>query len=176
MSTPRYSAAGLRPLELRQAEVVDVSESRRLVELIVMPYERPALVPHAGRMIEEVCARGAFTWGEATRVNRDHRLERTVGAVESFRPDEPDGLGATLRIARTPLGDETLELAAAGCLDGSAGFRPVEARWERGETTARRRRLLRAFLAHIALTPEPAYAEARVTAVRAWHLEREAGF
>lgn len=166
MTDPPDNLAILAALETRQAQVVDVSAGERLVEILVMPWERPALVPHGGRMIEEIFTRGGLVWGEATRVNRDHRLDRTVGLVEEFDTERPDGLGASVRIARTPLGDETLTLAADGCLDASAGFRPIEASWERGEVTARRRRVIRGWLQHVGLTPEPAYGEARVLAVR----------
>jgi len=157
------------PIEIRSApEPVDVSISERLIELIVMPYETPALVHHKGRMIEEICSVGAFDGIERqtnrVRVNRDHERQRTVGRAVRFYPRDPQGLLAHVRIARTPLGDETLALASDGCLDASAGFgvEPDGERWEARD----RRRLTRLFLDHIALTPDPAYVDANVLAVR----------
>jgi HK97 family phage prohead protease len=157
------------PIEIRSApEPVDVSLAQRLIELIVMPYERPALVEHKGRMIEEVCSPGAFDGiqrqGNRVRVNRDHKRERTVGKALAFFPDSPEGLVAQVKVARTPLGDETLALAEDGCLDASAGFgvKPNGERWE----TRDRRRLTSLYLDHIALTPDPAYVDANVLAVR----------
>jgi phage head maturation protease len=57
-----------------------------------------------------------------------------------------------------------LALAADDCLDASAGFRvlPGGETWE-GRS---RRRIVKAWLDHIALTPDPAYTDARVLAVR----------
>jgi phage head maturation protease len=73
-------------------------------------------------------------------------------------------LVAELRIAQTPLGDETLALADEDCLDASAGFAPMSG----GETWPERdwRRVTKAFLGHIAMTPDPAYSGAGVLAVR----------
>jgi phage head maturation protease len=70
-----------------------------------------------------------------------------------------------LRISRTPLGDETLELADDGVLDASIGFAPMVdgVRWN----TRTARTITRAFLHHIALVPYPAYKGANVLAVRA---------
>lgn len=155
------------PVEIRSAATAAVSVARRVIALVVMPYESVAVVPHQGRMIEEVCSRGAFnelrTSTRRVTVNRDHQLERTVGLVEEFHPDRPEGLVAEIRIARTPLGDETLTLADEGILDCSAGFMVRAQRWE----GSRRRRLTDVHLHHVALTPDPAYEDARVLAVGA---------
>jgi hypothetical protein len=97
-------------------------------------------------------------------VNRDHDESRTCGRAVRFDPDNDAGLIAEGRIARTALGDEKLALAEDDCVDGSAGFRvePRGARWE----TRDRRRLTRLWLRHIAMTPDRAYVDARVLAVR----------
>jgi len=162
---PDRPLAGGR-LEYRSATTVDVWNSGREIELVVMPYESEAAVPYEGRMIAEVCDRHAFDGHEREtrqiRVNRDHARERTVGRVTWLDPHNPLGLLARLKISRTPLGDETLALAADDCLDASAGFRPLKEHWE----GRNRRRLLRCWLDHVALTPDPAYKSARVLAVR----------
>ena len=153
---------------LRAAKLVDVSFPERTLELIVMPYETEAHVGYQGRMVTEVISRGAFDGIERranrVRVNRDHALERTVGRALAFHPSREEGLVAEVKIANTDLGQETLELAADGCLDASAGFLPMRGamRWE----TRARYRVSKAWLGHIALTPEPAYEGARILAVR----------
>lgn len=156
-------------IEHRAAEVVAVSFPERTIELVVMPYEREALVMHEGRMIREVCSRGAYAGIERranrVRVNRDHDVTRTVGRAVAFHPSRDEGLVAELRIAKTDLGEETLTLAEEGLLDASAGFAPMPGgvHWVNREL----RRLTKCWLAHVAMTPDPAYADARVLAVRA---------
>ena len=155
-------------LWLRDAQVTGVSFPDRTLELIVLPYEQPASVGWEGRIVKETISRGAFDGIERRanriRVNRDHMLARTVGRALAFHPSRPEGLVAEVKIARTELGDETLELAADECLDASAGFLPMAngMKWE----TRSAYRITKGWLGHIALTPEPAYEGARVLAVR----------
>jgi HK97 family phage prohead protease len=156
-------------LEFRAATQLGVSFPNRTIELVVMPYEEPALVAHGDRMVTEICSAGAFAGIERranrVRVNRDHDLTRTVGRAVAFHPSRSEGLIAELRIAQTPLGDETLQLADEEILDASAGFLPMPGGevWE----TRSRRRLNKLWLGHIAMTPDPAYMGANVLAVRA---------
>jgi len=155
-------------LELRSAELVGVSFPERMIELIVMPYEREAVVAYQGRMIREIVSRGAFDGIERranrVRVNRDHDVTRTIGRATRLHPSREEGLVAEIRVARTELGTETLALADEGLLDASAGFLPMPG----GEVWRDRthRRLTRIWLGHIAMTPDPAYDQARVLAVR----------
>jgi HK97 family phage prohead protease len=164
-------------LEYRTATVVGTSFPDRIIELIVMPYEQMTVADYRGRMVHEVFHRGAFDGIERRanriRVNRDHDVKRTVGRAVRLHPSRDDGLVAELRIAKTPLGDETLELADQECLDASAGFLPMPGgeRWE-GRTV---RHLDRAWLGHIAMTPEPAYQDARVLSVRSASLTEAPG-
>ncbi len=155
-------------VETRSAQLDGVRFSERLIDLIVMPYGVEALVPHAGRMIREICERGAFEQISAERrrftVNRGHNLDALVGKAIAFDPDAEDGLRATVLISPTPLGDETLQLAADGILDASAGFKVKSETWHEGRSL---RRIGRAWLHHIAMVPDPAYEDARVLAVRA---------
>lgn len=160
-------------MRFRTAEQIGVSYPKRIIELIVSPYETEALVQHEGRMIKEIFSRGAYDGIERranrVRVNRDHDLARTVGRAVAFHPSREEGLVAELRIAATDLGDETLALAEEECLDASAGYLPMPNGevWE----TRNRVRVTRAWLGHIAMTPDPAYETARVLAVR--HSDRE---
>jgi hypothetical protein len=164
-------------LEYRSATLAGVSYPRRTIELIVMPYEQPGIVTYHGREIVEICSRGAWDGVQRragkVRVNRDHRVDRTVGKAIEFHPSREDGLVAQLRIARTELGDETLTLADEGILDASAEFsllmdeatgraRKDAEVWE----TRSRRRLNHLWLAGIGLTPDPVFEGANVLAVR----------
>ncbi len=155
-------------LEYRAVTQLGVDFPKRIIELVVMPYEIEALVEYQGRMIREVCAAGAFDGIERRanriRVNRDHDVTRTVGRAVALHPSREEGLVAEIRIAQTPLGDETLTLADEEILDASAGFLPMPGgeKWE----GRNHRRLEKLWLGHIAMTPDPAYADARVLAVR----------
>src|SRR5262245_40113961 len=155
-------------LRFRSARLEGVSFPKRIIELMVTPYEEPALVPHQGRMVTEIFSRGAYDGIERRanriRVNRDHVVERTVGRALRFRSGEA-GLAAEIRIAQTELGDETLALADEDCLDASAGYLPMGPDGESWEER-NRVRIRKAWLGHIALVPEPAYESARVLAVR----------
>ncbi len=156
-------------LRTRAAEVLGVSFPDRTIELVVIPYEQEAVVRYGSRMVRESVARGAFDGIERranrVRVNRDHELQRTVGRAIAFHPSRENGLVADVRIARTDLGDETLTLAEDGILDASAGFLPMPG-GEQWSDMRKRVRITKAWLGHIALTPEPAYDGAEVLAVR----------
>jgi HK97 family phage prohead protease len=155
-------------LEIRAAQIDDVAFPQRLIRLIVMPYDTETTVAYKGRMITEICARGAYDGIERranrVRVNRDHEVSRTIGRATAFHPNRDEGLVAELRIANTPLGDETLTLADEGILDASAGFgvMPGGETWK-GQS---HRTLTKLWLGHIAMTPEPAYETANVLTVR----------
>lgn len=155
----------------RRVTELDVSFPERTIELVVMPYEEETVVEHPQRpgvAVVEVCSRGAYDGIERRanriKVNRDHRDDRICGRALTLMPSRTEGLVGRLKIARTTLGDETLELAADDCLDASAGFRPMDGgiTWE----TRSRCRLTKCFLGHVALVGEGAYVGAKVLAVR----------
>jgi HK97 family phage prohead protease len=157
------------PLQLRTAATSDVRYHDRVVELVAAPYETPTVVYEPGRRYEETFAYAAFR-GEERRADRikvlrDHRHERAVGRTIRLDPYDQRGLIAELRISKTPLGDETLELAADGVLDASVGF-GVNANGERWDNTRTRKRVTSAFLDHIGLVPLPAYETANVLSAR----------
>ena len=116
-------------LWIRSAQLVDVSFAERTIEMIVIPYETPTLVGYEGRMVKESIDRGAFAGIERranrVRVNREHERMQTIGRAVRFHPSREEGLVSEVKIAKTPLGDDTLELAADGCLDASAAFAPM---------------------------------------------------
>lgn len=161
------------PIEQRTTgTVTGVNFPDRTIELIVMPYDEPAVVEYRGRDITEIVAPGAFDGIERranrVRVNYQHQdsdLRDLLGKAVSFHPQRPEGLVAKVKIRRGDHGDEVLEAADDDVLAASAGFGIFPG----GETWVDRttRRLTKLFLDHVALTPTPAYSGARVLAVRA---------
>jgi HK97 family phage prohead protease len=78
--------------------------------------------------------------------------------------DTSAGLEAELRVSETRLGDEALTLVRDGAATGlSVGFIPVEDRWDQARTMVER---VKARLVEISLVAFPAYADARIMAVR----------
>jgi HK97 family phage prohead protease len=117
----------------------------------------------------EVFSHGAFSGCEKNpgrcRVNLHHQRERVVGKALSLDPWDERGLTGTLRLARTRDADQALALAEDGILRRLGrlpGPLPGGETWE----TRGRRRISRAELDHIGLTPDPAYETAKVLAVR----------
>jgi HK97 family phage prohead protease len=153
---------------IRSASLDSVQFSERVIDMIVVPYGVETEVRLQGRKVFEVFERGAFDKISAARrrfaVNRGHDVDRIVGKAIRFDPDDDVGLAASVKIAATPLGDETLQLASEGLLDASVGYVPKQVVWQRGRTVMR---VAKAWLDHISLVPDPAYADARVLAVRA---------
>jgi HK97 family phage prohead protease len=134
-----------------------------------VPYDEQTVVPHEGRRIVESFAPGSFAGIERragrVRVNREHDRMYTCGKAVTFHPSRSEGLVADVEMFRTALGDETLELAAAGGLDASVAFAPFCGH-EGWADDRRSRRITKAWLAHIAMTSEPAYEGAQVLSVR----------
>jgi phage head maturation protease len=88
-----------------------------------------------------------------------------VGKVVRFDTRDPRGLVASIRIARTQRGDDTLQLASEDMLSASVGF-GVHRNGEVLDRFNRVRRVTSAWLDHIALVMSPVYSDAKVLAVR----------
>jgi HK97 family phage prohead protease len=152
-------------LEYRFASTLTL-HPKRMIELIAVPYDEETQVVHHGRWITETVAPGAFAGASGeVRVNRAHDLEQPLGKVKSLHPDDPRGLRAEIRISETAAGNDVLALAGDGLLGASIGFAPRPGGEEYTHDRSRRR-ITKAFLAHIALTGDPAYQGAKVLAVR----------
>jgi phage head maturation protease len=147
-----------------------VNFAQRIIEVVAMPYNEPALVEFRGEMWEESFEPGSFDGIEKRpnriRANRDHDRTRTIGKAIKFWPSRDEGLVAEVRVAQTPLGDETLALADEDVLAASAGW-AARGRDQVFNRQDRTRRIKRAFLDHIAFVAHPAYAGAGVLSVRA---------
>jgi HK97 family phage prohead protease len=152
--------------------IEEVRPRERVITIIAMPYD--VETHRANGAYVESFAPGAFAGIERRngqiRVNREHVLAQPVGRVTRWVPDRPDALLGELKVSKTVLGDETLELASDGILDASVGFLPMKHAdgtvgevWSENRT---KRRVTRAWLHHLALTTDPAYEGARVLDVR----------
>ena len=156
------------PVEIRSATITDVGYPDRTIDLIAIPYDEWTAVVYNGRVVEESVAPGAFgavvNRARKFTVNFDHDADRWLGSVLEVRTNDPKGLRTKLKIRRTPEGDQALNDAADGMLGASVGMAvsPDHQRWE----TSSRRRILKAFLDHIALTASPAYLGAEILEVR----------
>lgn len=167
------------PVETRSTGVAvdNVDFGQRIITVLSVPYEQPTQVPFQREQWTEVFSRSAFKGIEsltrkipATSVLEipapDHQGARLVGKVISSDPYREEGLISEIKISRTPLGDETLELANDEALSVSIGFM-VKNRLDQDLDRQRKtRRINRAFLDHLAFVGQPAYPGARVLAMR----------
>lgn len=155
------------PIEFRSADVVGVNFAKRVIEVIAVPYDQEAPVQYRGEVWDESFAPGSFDGVEKrpnrVRANRDHDVTRTFGKAVAFWPSRSEGLVAEIRVSQTLLGDETLALADDEVLAASVGF---GVRGSDQVLNKPKRRIIRAFLDHLAFTPSPAYEGATVLAVR----------
>lgn len=159
------------PVEIRTATLDTIETSQRLIDLVAVPYDTTATVEYDGRLIEESVAPGAFdgvhnrvAQGRIKQVFLEHRRDEWVGRVAALDTRRTDGLGATLKIRQTPEGDQALRDAIDGMYAASVGFAvaPRDQEWDGRD----RRRIVKAYLDHIALTYSPAYTGTAVLAVR----------
>lgn len=152
------------------ATLKDVDFKQRIITVIAVPWEQETEVLWRGETWNEVFSRGSFNGLEDSagrvRVNREHTKGATVGKVVKVDTQDAQGLLAMIRVAKTTLGDETLQLADEDMIGPSIGFKikkPSDVVLQRQRML---RRVNRAFLDHISLVESPAYAGAQVLSVR----------
>ncbi|WP_203706660.1 HK97 family phage prohead protease, partial [Asanoa iriomotensis] len=92
-----------------------VDSAARTIEGIAMPYGQTA----NKYGIQFRFAPGSIKWGDVNRVKllRDHDIAKPVGKALTLT-DTAEGLSVRFRVARGPAGDEALQLAEDGVLDG----------------------------------------------------------
>lgn len=150
--------------------IADVNQRQRIIELIAVPWDQEGEVPWRGEIWRESFQRGAFDGIEEhagrIRVNREHVRGDTVGRCASLDPSHSEGLLARLKIAATPRGDDTLELASDDALSASIGYFCKSAADYSLNRRTWTRRVTRAFLDHLAMVESPTFVGARVLAVR----------
>jgi hypothetical protein len=157
-------------LLVRSSTVTDVDTKLRLVDLIAVPYDEEGDVMWRGEVWRESFDRSAFAGIEdhagRVLVNREHVKGDTVGKVVRFTSDDPVGLLTRVKVAQTLRGDETLALAEENMIGASVGYfvqQPSDVHLVR---RTRMRRVMRAFLDHLAMVESPTWQGAQVLAVR----------
>lgn len=139
--------------------------SERLLVGLAAPFGVEARI---GNRFTEVIAPGAFKRtlqqrAEKVKVLYRHDDSQLLGAAKRLE-ERADGLHVELRISKTRLGDEILELISDGALDAfSIGFYPEKDIW-----TPDRKKVTRCEvkLAEVSVVANPAYEGALIAAVR----------
>lgn len=116
-------------------------------------------------------APGSVSWARSAvsriKLDREHDLGQLLGSAVKVS-ESKDGLDATFKVARTPAGDEALALAEDGALDGLSAVVNITDGMvdpqDEGGTLVTAATLLRATL-----TAQPAFDDARLTAVAMTH-------
>jgi hypothetical protein len=167
-------------VETRSAgvQIDNVDFAQRIITVLAVPYESPTPVPFRQEMWTEVFSRSAFN-GIESQTRKipattslsipapDHVGARLVGRVLSSDPYRDAGLISEVKISRTAVGDETLELASDEALFPSIGFMIKNPKFDQElDQYTKTRRVNRAFLDHLAFVGQPAYEGAKVLAMR----------
>ena len=169
--SPATAEAPDAPVLYRSSSVVGVNYAQRIIEFVAAPYDEEAVVMWRGEPWRELFLRGAWDGIEKrpnrVKVNREHEKTRTVGKVTSFWPSRTEGLVAATRIAKTPLGDETLALADDECLGASVGY-AAPSRYVELNKRSRPglRSVKKAFMDHLSFVADPTWESAAVLNVR----------
>jgi HK97 family phage prohead protease len=145
-----------------------VSFKDRTIDVVAMPWGVETDIIWRSEVWREVFQRGAFNdaiaAGARIPVNREHDHKDTVGRVTDMI-DHARGLLASVKVAKTPRGDETLQLADEGILGASVGYFLQKM----SDVAIDRRSMLRtvkkAFMEHLAMTEVPAFVGADTIAV-----------
>jgi HK97 family phage prohead protease len=156
-------------IEIRTSPIqLELREDGRTLSGTVMPYNVEARIGS----FTETFRPGAFEGADPTQVPlfavHDHE-SLPIGRALTLT-DGPTGLDAELRVSKTTLGDEVLELVRDGAATGlSVGFTPITDKWNATRSRVER---IRAKLVEISVTAFPAYADAKILAVRSEELLR----
>jgi HK97 family phage prohead protease len=156
-------------IEIRTSPIaLELREDGRTLAGRVMPYNVETRI---GSYVEKFVP-GAFADADPAQIPllavHDHE-SLPIGRALTLT-DGPTGLDAELRVSETRLGDEVLTLVRDGAATGlSVGFVPQQDRWNSKRTMVER---VKARLVEISITAFPAYADARIMAVRSEELLR----
>lgn len=155
---------------LRTSTLTDVDVKKRQIDLIAVPWDQEARVMWRGEVWREVFRRGAFEGIEQraneVRVNREHVKGQTVGKIEAFDSNHPDGLFARVKVVKGPSGDEVLNLAEDDMISASIGYKAQKPSDVQLDKPAKLRTVLNAWLDHLGMVEDPAFDGAKVLAVR----------
>ncbi len=145
-----------------QLQTFSVDTESRVIEGLAVPY---GAVGNGARF-----ERGALKFTDVSRIklNLDHDSRQTVGVATDFK-DTANGLHMKFRVARTAEGDRALTLAEDGVYDGLSIEIPNNSPEVQAVPDPRRKSgylIQSAPLIGVALTPDPAFTDARLTRVK----------
>lgn len=152
-------------------EGMDVSASARTITGLIAPYNQPTEVDDGWGSYTEEMAPGAFARaianpGQVKFLSQHDQWAMPLGRATDMRDDTKGPIG-TFSVSKTQAGDEYLELARDGAVDGlSVGFVPVTPgpdSWPRPGDRVRRTEV---DLREVSAVTWPAYDGARVSEVR----------
>jgi phage head maturation protease len=163
------------------AVLEDVNFKDRTIEVIAVPWDEEAEIVWRGETWKESFE--PYALDEAAKekarvpVNRQHNRADTVGRIVRIDPKvHQRGALASVKVARTPRGDETLQLASEGMLGASVGYFVRKMSDVLVLRRSMTRRVQRAFLDHLSMVEDPAYKGAETVAVHdLWTPHPEAG-
>jgi phage head maturation protease len=134
-------------------------ESLRQIDAIAVPYNVFATVSDG---TEVSFLPGSLKFDRAPRVFMFHDSTKVVGVVADT-VDTPEAMLASLKLARTSMADDALELAGMGAFAVSVGVNPTKS-----TVDAQGRMIVsEATWEEISLVPTPAFAGAQITQVLA---------
>jgi phage head maturation protease len=134
-------------------------ESLRQIDAIAVPYNVFATVSDG---TEVSFLPGSLKFDRAPRVFMFHDSTKVVGVVADT-VDTPEAMLASLKLARTSMADDALELAGMGAFAVSVGVNPTKSTID-----AQARMIVsEATWEEISLVPTPAFAGAQITQVLA---------
>jgi phage head maturation protease len=134
-------------------------ESLRQIDAIAVPYNTFATVSDG---TEVSFLPGSLKFERAPRVFMFHDSTRVIGVV-SETVDTPDAMLASMKLARTSMADDALELASMGAFAVSVGVNPTKSTID----AQGRMIVLEATWEELSLVPTPAFAGAQITQVLA---------
>jgi phage head maturation protease len=160
-SVAAFDAAGASFTMALQLATFAVDVPNRMISGVAVPYGRVAV--HKGRRYRFMP--GSLEWDDPRRVklNMEHDHSQWVGRGESFS-DGPAGLDVSFKVGAGADGDRALLRADDGIYDGlsvEVDFIDLDpnGRDEYGSVID----VYRAKLKHVALTPDPAFTDARIS-------------
>jgi hypothetical protein len=142
-----------------EVKAAEGEEGTRTIDAIAVPYNTFATVSDG---TEVSFLPGSLKFERAPRVFMFHDATKVIGVV-SETVDTPDAMLASMKLARTLMADDALELAAMGAFSVSVGVTPTKS------TIDAEGRLIvsEAEWQELSLVPTPAFAGATITRVAA---------
>jgi phage head maturation protease len=163
-------SAAVMNVEWRSATVDDVNRRQRIITVIAIPYEEEGTAFYRGEVWNEVHHRGAYRGVDLSAgrvpilVEHDPKIQ--LGKAANIDPDHASGLLARMKISDPgEMGERYLALAEDDAVSASVGFYLKSNADQRLNRRTMLREINRAFLDHIALVGQPAYAGAKVLSV-----------